>query len=109
MKPEFDANEAMCRKCIYWNPNNIKEVEWNGDNVYLYETGECRLNPPVVNFTCKGESNCIQPETTFTHWCGQYQVNINAKIGYCFDITNKENIPHFDTTKPFNQLDSLNQ
>ena len=110
MKPEFRRNQTMCRNCIYWNVNRTSNLtEWNGDKVYLYDVGDCRLNPPVVNFTSNGEFDCIQPETTFYNWCGQYQMNVNAKIGFCSNITNKENLPYFDTNKPLDHVNGLNQ
>jgi len=97
MKPEFDRDKAMCQNCIYWNANQFSDLkEWNGDEVNLYMVGDCKFHPPVVNFTGK-KLNCIQPETTFYNWCGQFQMNPNAKIGFCNNITNKQNLPYFDT------------
>lgn len=52
---------AACSRCVFWKP------EWEGA-----ETGQCRVNPPVVLHLGGGGVATLWPQTEEDAWCGEF-------------------------------------
>jgi len=86
----FAPNEETCLTCKYWKDahpdrrqyvNNTNGVHWR-----YYDEGECKRYPPFLYDKGTSVSDDVyqQPVTESTWWCGEYQRDINAKIGVAY-------------------------
>ena len=88
----FAPNEETCLTCKYWKDAYVDHKQHvndtNGVHWRYYNEGVCKRYPPFLY--AKGGSvsddEYQQPVTDSTCWCGEYQRDINAKIGVAYHV-----------------------
>lgn len=95
------SDNTMCCKCIFWDAAQWRKADWKGTEVYLYDNGECHRYPPVAitkqkNFHEYEEKDFPRVITDSLDWCGEFQENPEAKIGFCTHLKNFEDSALFN-------------